>query len=527
MRNLKGSTVLVLGSAGQVGFEICKKILALGPTKLVVCDINAEHCEAVVKELKKMQKNSGSKIETEWGNIFVRESLKQKRGKELLSDRKAEEQILKDIFFELNEEILKNSTLFRIIQKHKPDIVIDAINTATSLAYQDPYTQVCSKEDSEKWVRVALSMSIPQLVRHTQILFHALMIANTKQYLKIGTSGTGGLGFTLPYTHGEREVPSKLLMGKTAVAGAQTMLLWVLGRTPGAPIVKEIKVAALIGWRKIGSGKIETKTGPIELYDCPVEMALPANKALQKANYIPTGKQLESVWIDTGENDLFTPDMFAAISAQDGMELITPEEIAEKTIQEIYGEQTGKEVLAALDKAVLGPTVKGMAKRKIALDRLGKLEGAQVASIATLGPLTSKILWEAAILKKIIQTQKNNKIDSRTLEVQSMNLIQNDKELRAKIISIGIPILIPDGRLLRGPEIHVPDGKQKYVTLNDIEKWATVGWVDIRASNWRLWLVRLEDYQKTTKSKGKNDFEIGAFCGWIFTHELGGLRLKR
>src|SRR3989338_6523182 len=101
MRNLKGSTVLVLGSAGQVCFEICKKILVLGPTKLVVCDINAEHCEAIVKKPKKMQKNSGSKIETEWGNIFVRESLKQKRGKELLSDRKAEERNQKNIFFHL------------------------------------------------------------------------------------------------------------------------------------------------------------------------------------------------------------------------------------------------------------------------------------------------------------------------------------------------------------------------------------------------------------------------------------------
>ncbi len=64
-------------------------------------------------------------------------------------------------------------------------------------------------------------------------------------YFKVGTSGTGGMGVNIPYTHSE-ERPSRVLLSKTAVAGAQTLLLFLLARTPGGPLVKEIKPTAAI-----------------------------------------------------------------------------------------------------------------------------------------------------------------------------------------------------------------------------------------------------------------------------------------
>src|SRR3989344_5708269 len=212
---------------------------------------------------------------------------------------------------------------------------------------------------------------------HVQVLFHAMKKAEVKQYLKIGTSGTGGLGITIPFNHGENEIPSRLLMGKSAVAGAQTMLLWILARTPGAPRIKEIKVTSLIGWREIGSGIIETKRGAIDLYDCPVEKAQPVENALKKNNSVSLGKQIEGTWIDTGENGLFTRHMFAAITAPDGMEMITPEEIAEMAVKELEGGHTGKDTIHALDHACLGPTFKGMARREKALAELRALESGE------------------------------------------------------------------------------------------------------------------------------------------------------
>src|SRR2546427_12493449 len=86
--------------------------------------------------------------------------------------------------------------------------------------------------------RHVLLLTTPQLIRHVQILVEALRRAETKAYVKVGTSGTGGMGFNIPYTHSE-ERPSRMLLAKSAVAGAQSLLLFLLGRTPGLPATVE------------------------------------------------------------------------------------------------------------------------------------------------------------------------------------------------------------------------------------------------------------------------------------------------
>src|SRR5438105_3861208 len=124
------------------------------------------------------------------------------------------------------------------------------------------------KADRAAVERHVLLLTLPQLIRHVQILVEALRRAETRAYVKIGTSGTGGMGFNIPYTHSE-ERPSRPLLLKSAVAGAQSLLLFLLGRTPGAPATIEIKPTATIAWREIGFGSIRRKGKPIPLVDCP------------------------------------------------------------------------------------------------------------------------------------------------------------------------------------------------------------------------------------------------------------------
>ena len=73
---------------------------------------------------------------------------------------------------------------------------------------------------------------VPQLIRHVQVLYQAMVKAGTRAYVKIGTSGTGGMGLNIPYTHSE-EKPSRVLLSKSALAGAHTLLLFLMARTPG------------------------------------------------------------------------------------------------------------------------------------------------------------------------------------------------------------------------------------------------------------------------------------------------------
>ena len=41
---------------------------------------------------------------------------------------------------ELSDEVLYSSSVYHVLTKFKPDIIIDCINTATAIAYQDIYT---------------------------------------------------------------------------------------------------------------------------------------------------------------------------------------------------------------------------------------------------------------------------------------------------------------------------------------------------------------------------------------------------
>src|SRR5205814_3397160 len=106
------------------------------------------------------------------------------------------------------------------------------------------------KQLEQPFESLLVSQSIPQLIRHTQLLYRSMVEAGTRLYVKIGTTGTGGMGLNIPYTHGE-DKPSAKLMSKTAVGFAQTGLMFLMARTPDATIVKEIKPAAMIGYADI------------------------------------------------------------------------------------------------------------------------------------------------------------------------------------------------------------------------------------------------------------------------------------
>ena len=74
------------------------------------------------------------------------------------------------------------------------------MNTATGIAYQDIYKTareayqaiVEGRDLREGMEMLLLTEPIPQLNRHVQVLYQAMVSAGTRAYVKIGTSGTGG-----------------------------------------------------------------------------------------------------------------------------------------------------------------------------------------------------------------------------------------------------------------------------------------------------------------------------------------------
>ena len=565
--DIKNRSVLVLGGAGLVGMAICRNLVTEKPKRIIVTSLLRSEAEEAVKTLRAEFPNAGKKFFVPWwGNIFVRHIFKDIKREDIIDDPKKRAQLIEDILGEFDEEAIHRSTIYSVVSKYKPNIIIDCINSATAIAYQDIFKNarvVLQKIKRAQRAPVALidsterllcSLYIPQLIRHVQLLYRSMHASGTKIYVKIGTSGTGGMGLNIPYTHSE-ERPSSVLLSKSSVAGAHTLLLFLMGRTPDAPITKEIKPTAAIAWKRVAYGEIKKRGKPIQLYDCPPSRGLKLKHTLPLTmnNFAkPINKTLKSVFIDTGENGLFSRGEFEAITTPGQMEFVTPEEIAEDTIYEIKGGNTGHDIINALDNATLGPTYRAGYLFDSAKEQIIELEKKhQIDSVAfeMLGPpRLSKLLYEGYLLKLCCKDMHNiMKASADVLSKKLKKKIESDSDLRSKIISIGIPILMPDGKtLLRANEIKIPASQgddEVSISKKNINLWAHDGWVDLRVANMKLWKSRFQAMFKMAQdipindtssrylnnSKYWNDFKAidpGKLAGWIFSYEEKGMRMK-
>jgi hypothetical protein len=163
-------------------------------------------------------------------------------------------------------------------------------------------------------------------------------------------------------------------------------------------------------------------------------------------------------------------------------------------------------------------------------------------------PRLSKLLYEASLLQREFGTMKgvvSASVDKITRRLSRR--IETDAELRSQIISIGIPILLQDGKtILRADVIKVPPYRgenELKVTRQSIDSWAHDGWVDLRAKNWEQWKERFETIIRDAERIPLGDtssrymynrhywgnfeeIDPGKLVGWIFSEEEKGKRMK-
>jgi hypothetical protein len=190
----------------------------------------------------------------------------------------------------------------------------------------------------------------------------------------------------------------------------------------------------------------------------------------------------------------------------------------------------------------MGPTYRGGALRETALRYMEELEQKhRVRSVAfeMLGPpRLSKLLFEAEILYRLYtEVRAAADLDPEDTAARALALVEADDRLRSDVLSIGIPILMPDGqRLLRGPRVSVvPDGPADAA-------WANRGWVDLRAESWSRWRDRLGSYVKAVLDvpdagygsgadldvrARSGEIRPGSLAAYVFRFEDEGERMKR
>lgn len=543
--DIKGSRILILGGSGLVGLAVARELFPHRPAALVIAALSEGEAREGVEVLR--PDAGATELVAEWGNLFVPAALKDTPREALVNDPGARGQVLDGLYGPLGGEAVRANAMGDLIFRHRPEIVIDCVNTATGFAYQNVFQSVAGLReaarsggaDAERVEQHLLTLYLPNLIHHVYVALQAMMEVGTRVYLKVGTAGTGGMGLNIPFTHSENR-PSRQLLAKSAVAGAHTLLLYLMARTPGAPAVKEIKPTAAISWKRIGSGEVMRGRRPIPRVDAAGPLALDA--AFGAEGWKETGTTLDGVFLDAGENGLFSPGEFEALTALGLMEFITPEEIARDVVWEIEGRPSGHDVVAALDASTSGPTYRAGVLRTAALAHMDALEeesGTHAVAYEMLGPpRLAKLLFEGEILRRLAGGSLDSAaaLDPADVVERAARLIDEDADLRTRILSIGLPILLADGaRVLRGRDVKVG------LDEGGADSAARRGWVDLRAENWAVWVRRVGEVLRRLDGPGAEggsrwDMEPwqrerrirpGALAAWIFRFEDEGERIKR
>jgi NAD(P)-dependent dehydrogenase (short-subunit alcohol dehydrogenase family) len=550
--DINGRKVLILGGSGLVGLAVARRLLEHRPASLTIHALRESEVDAGVAELGAAADRAGATLRGTFGDLFVPRALKDRSRDEILRDAAARALLLDDMLGDMGGGVVERSTLGALVIDQRPDIVIDCVNTATAFAYQNVFESARGLRaesggggaSGESVERHLATLYLPQLIRHVQIALDAMRRVGTGLYLKIGTSGTGGMGLNVPFTHSE-ERPSRVLLAKAGLAGAHTMYLFLMARTPGAPAVKEIKPTAAISWKRIGFGPVRRSGTPIERFDAtvPVPLASAFGDGNASPSWEPAGGPLEGVYLDAGENGLFSAPEFEALTALGLMEYITPEEIAESAVREIMGHPTGRDVVGALDAATSGPTYRAGVLREVALARMAELEeahGVEPVAYEALGPpRLAKLLFEATLLGRLFQDlAAASELDPEATAQRAWEVVQGDAELRVRMLSVGFPILLPGGSsVLRGPVVVVPPAPGGVQDASAID----AGWIDLRPENWKRWRARFVAMRELPSDDAadvgsaadldpgdrRGALRPGRLAAWVLRYEEAGERIKR
>jgi hypothetical protein len=164
-----------------------------------------------------------------------------------------------------------------------------------------------------------------------------------------------------------------------------------------------------------------------------------------------------------------------------------------------------------------------------------------------LGPRVAKLIFEAYLLGRRYGTVegvvRSSPVGiSRALEKE----VRKNSKARSAVLSVGIPILLPDGETLLFATRARPDKawEEEPMTVSKemIERWASQEWIDLRPQNMTRWRSRFQEIMrrsalsaKDTSSrfdrgsrfwphdkKGQVVIDPGEVVGWILVQEIAG-----
>ena len=155
-------TILLLGGAGLVGAQVAWQISCdVSPEKVIIAALYQREVRETIELLEREFPNV--KYIGVWGDVFVRADFTGERRATLLSSAKRRADLFEDLLGNLDQTYAR-SRLVQLIREHKPDVIVDSINTATAISYQDVYSaSIIAKQKMD--ALFARIESLEQMVR--------------------------------------------------------------------------------------------------------------------------------------------------------------------------------------------------------------------------------------------------------------------------------------------------------------------------------------------------------------------------
>ena len=118
---------------------------ALSPEKVVIASLLEEEAQAACED-HRAEYGEDVQFIPAWGNLFVPTEMSELHRSTILGDTALRSQLL-DALYGSFDSAFEDNALVNMIREHRPEVVVDAVNTATSFSYQDVFDGVAKVRD--------------------------------------------------------------------------------------------------------------------------------------------------------------------------------------------------------------------------------------------------------------------------------------------------------------------------------------------------------------------------------------------
>jgi len=388
-----------------------------------------------------------------------------------------------DYLYSDRENWYEDSLIYELIKTIKPNYIIDTVTLAVKFVHNFIYDLYNNKVDQILINKILFCNPITTLNTFVQSMRHAIRDFDVLGYIKVSSSGLGGMGFNCPYTHGStnRFKLSPSMELKIASLGIMHQLLWNLSDSELAKISLVIP-KALIGWDK--PFKLST--------DKDVFFQFKKNED-QKTIIKDKLLNFSISCIPCGDSTHYSIQEYIVASSVGQFESISKEEVVAAIIDNIHGGDKYN-VLSSINSSAISSSYQAFSKREEVISEARKIENnSKTPSLVTgnFGPYISKLIAEVYII--VCALSSNKKVLDYFSLINCSELCHNYLEtypmLRDQILAANLAI------------------ETKIGSWFLCENYSYYETVDLKDENILLWteFLKTEMLEKKTKSFALNN----------------------